>query len=114
MEEQMQQAVRLVVAMMGSASTEKIRPVDWWVRARTALETGAASADSFSEMISVMGMKLQIEAANNRTAQVLSDLSSELDSADAFDVFRRLCERQALYVVAMAQAEREKTRGARK
>ncbi len=104
----MERATRLVLAMMRSASTDRIDPRRWWERAKTALETGAAVASDFSEMISVMARKLERQVANNSTAGILDVLAREI--GDDFESFRRLCEEQALYAVAMAQAQRVEER----
>lgn len=103
-------AIDLVRMMMSSASSEKIRRIEWWSRAKTALATAAASADNFGSMVSVMGRKLQIDVTTNATATELAALSVRI--AD-FEAFRRFCERDALYAVAIAQAEAEERRAKR-
>lgn len=107
MNENMNRAIDLVLAMMRSASTNKIQPKRWWERARTALETAAATAGDFPEMVAVMGRKLEIDVTRNETADVIARLTPELAM---FEPFRRLCETQALYVVALAQSRREEQR----
>lgn len=103
-------AVDLVIAMMGSASTSKIRPVDWWQRAKTALVVGASIAEAWPQMIARMGSKLQIDATTYATSEALQRIGETLRGADAFERFRFLCERDALYIVAMAQAKRAEQR----
>lgn len=101
-------AVRLVLGVMRSASTEKIRPMDWWSRAQSALHSAAAmSARSFGQMTSVMGRKLQIDTYNASSASVISSIGEQLTDPDLYEAFRSLCERDALYVVAEAQARRQ-------
>lgn len=102
--------IRLTLAMMKSASTERIRPVDWWTRARTSLETGAAVASTYPEMVSVMGRKLEIEATKAATSEVIAAVGRDI--AGHWEAFRRLCETQALYVVALAQAARDEAKAA--
>ncbi len=99
----MRTGVALVQTMMRSASIEKIRPIDWWTRARTALEGAARSSDHFSAMASAMARKLQIDVARTDTATDLAFLADEV--AGSFPAFRRFVEREALYIVAMAQAD---------
>lgn len=101
-------SVRLVLAMMRSASTDKIRPIDWWTRAKSALETAAASASDLSQMVAVMGRKLQIDATSSETSKEICSLA-ELVGGD-FEAVRRLCEEQSLYVVAIAQGQRQEQR----
>jgi hypothetical protein len=105
-------AIALVRAMMSSASTEKIRRIEWWSRAKSALETAAQSADSFGSLVSVMGRKLQIDVTTTHTAQEVAALASRVSD---FEAFRHYVEHEALYVVAIAQAEsaeRKAVRGA--
>lgn len=106
MTEEMRQAIRLVLAMMRSASTANIAPKRWWERARTALETGA-SAEDFPAMVSTMARKLQIDALISGSALVIDELTHEIED---WESFRRLCESKAVYVVGMAQAQRKAER----
>lgn len=103
-------AITFVLAMMRSASTKKIDPKKWWERAKTALETGAAIAGSFAEMVSVMAAKLEIEVTSNDTATTIEQLATAVGSDGDFEGFRQLCEDQAVFIVAMAQAHREEQR----
>lgn len=109
--ERLRAAIDLVRAMMGSASSDKIRRIEWWIRARNALETAATSADSFASMVSTMGRKLQIDATTISTARVVADLAHAV--ASDFEAFRRYCEREHLFIVAIAQAEAAERRAAR-
>lgn len=108
----MELAVQLVLAMMRSASTDKIRPIDWWERARSALETGAATAETFPQLVAVMGRKLQIDATVEDSSKAICSLAETLLASGDFGKFRHLCETQALYVVAIAQARRAEQRAA--
>lgn len=102
-EEQLRAAVDLVRSMMSSASSEQIRRIEWWSRAKSALETAAQSAGSFSSMVSVMGRKLQIDVTTIATGLEIASLALVVESD--FESFRRYCEREALYIVAIAQSE---------
>jgi hypothetical protein len=104
-------AVRLVLAVIRSASTEKIRPVDWWIRAQSALRSGAAMAQSYGQMISTMGRKLQIDTFTRYSSTEISIIGKEIGD---FEAFRHMCERDALYVVAEAQAMRTIERESRR
>ena len=107
-------AVDLVLAMMQSASTDKIGALDWWPRARTAIETAADVASSWPHLISKMAAKLQIDATQTGSAKAISFLGDELSEGKAFDRFRALCRRDAVFIVAMAQAKRDEQKRARK
>lgn len=110
-DEMLRQAIDLVRAMMGSASSEKIRRIEWWSRAKTALETAARSSDSYGSMVSVMGRKLQIDVTTIATAEYVARVG--LAAGDDFEAFRRFVAAEALYIVAIAQAERNQRRDAR-
>lgn len=102
-DEQLRQAINLVRAMMGSASSEKIRRIEWWSRAKSALETAAMSSDNFGSMVSVMGRKLQIDVTTISTSQEIAEVAGVV--ASDFESWRRFVATEALYVVAIAQAE---------
>lgn len=101
---------RLVLAMLQSASTDVISPMDWWPRARTALETAAQSSDHYSGMISIMGKKLQIEVLRDQSVAEILLIDHEVRGQ--FDEFRRHLDAEALFVIAMAQAQRKAERAA--
>lgn len=98
-------AVDLLLAVMRSASTDKIRPIDWWSRGKSALEVAAAQAETFSHLVSRMGAKLQIEAFRAESSKEISSLGRTLKDGD-FIHFRDLCQRDALYIAALAQAHK--------
>jgi hypothetical protein len=100
-------AVSLVLGVMRSASTEKIRPMDWWIRAQSALKSAASMAGSFGQLTSIMGRKLQIPTFNGISSRLISSIGEQVADPDDFESFRCLCERDALYIVAEAQARRQ-------
>lgn len=106
--------VQLVLAMMRSASYDDISAMQWWPRARTALETATATAEAWPHLISVMGRKLQISGAlENWSAKEVCSIGTDLDERE----FRRFCDlmsRDAIYVVAMAQAQQQARKAARR
>lgn len=110
-DEHLRTAVDLVRTMMDSASSEQIRRIEWWSRAKTALETAAQSSDSFASMVSVMGRKLQIDVTTVATGQEVASLARVVGGD--FEAFRRYCEREALFVVAIAQSESQERRAER-
>lgn len=104
-------ATRLVLAVMRSASTDKIRPIDWWTRARTALEAAAATAETYPHLVSEMARHLQIEAFTARSSRSISEVESPfLLDPNLFPSFARVVERDAPYIVAMAQMKRAEER----
>jgi hypothetical protein len=105
-------AVELVLAMMRSASTEQISPLDWWPRARSALETASSVARTWPQMISRMGKKLEIGSLKSVTARDVARIGADLSDPADWRRFRYLCRRDALYLVAMAQVRRDEQRAA--
>ena len=100
-------AIRFVLAMLRSADPEIIGPRNWWERARTALETSAACAESWSQMVSRCGVKLQVRQTTAGTSSEIKALGEALDDPAVFERFRYLSQRDALYIVAMARARRD-------
>lgn len=100
-------AVEVVLAMMTSVSTETIQPINWWPRAKSALSVAAVQAESWSQFISKMGQKLQINTLRKKSSLKVVGLRVP---DEYFPRFRTLCQRDSLYIVAMAQAERDRRR----
>jgi predicted nicotinamide N-methyase len=100
-------AVAWVRAAMRSVDPAVVRPKDWWERARTSLVTAAAVADTWPQMVARHLGKLQVRATAAVTATAVEVLGAQLVELGehAWPRFRALCERDALYIVAMAQAE---------
>lgn len=109
-DQKLQCAIDLVRTMMSSASSDHIRRIEWWSRAKIALETAAARADNFGSMVSVMARKLQIDVTTIATGERVAELATRIDD---FAVFSKFCATDALYVVAIAQAESKQRRGER-
>lgn len=99
----MTQGIALVRAMMRSTSRQHIRAIDYWSRAKSALEVAARSATSFSSLVSKMGHKLQIDATRKDTGVQVDAVRMVV--APDFEAFRRYLASEALYVIAIAQAE---------
>lgn len=110
-EQHLRIAVDLIRTMMASASSEQIRRIEWWSRAKSALETAAESASSFSSMVSAMGRKLQIDVTTVNTGAEVARLAVVI--GDDFEGFRRYCARESLFAAAIAQAEAQERRAAR-
>ena len=108
-----QQAVRFQSAMLDSADVDLIGTSNWWDRAQTALETGAATGTRFSEVVSATARKLQITWALSReTAEEVTRLTEELSDPAAFAEWRELCQRDAVYVTALTRIHRQARRKA--
>lgn len=105
-----QVAARFVLAMMSSVDHDRINPRDWWDRAKSALETSAACAESFPQMVSRAGAKLQIASLSAKSGVDLAKI--EVRVAGDWESFRSICERDALYLVALARLERDEKRNA--
>jgi len=99
---------RLVMAMRRAIDPEKIAPLDRWTRLRSALETAAAAAQDWPQMVSEMARKLQIHTLPDHAASSICSLAGEA-TAD-WQPFREACEREALYVIALAQVEADADR----
>lgn len=104
-DQKLQAATELVRAMMRSVPPKTIRAIDWWERARNALEIAAMSSSSFSSLISEMGRKLQIVATRKVSGVIVADIDTLI--GPHFEAFRSYCEREALYIIAMCQAASE-------
>ena len=108
-DQQLRCAIDLVRAMSASMS-EKIRRIEWWSRLKSALETSAQSADSFGSLVSTMAARLQIDVTTIEAGERIADLANRVDDVPAFI---RYCDREAMYIVALAQAEAKQRRAQR-
>jgi len=107
----LQQAVRFQSAMLDSANMDLIGLADWWDRAQTALETGAATGTRFSEVVSATARKLQITWALSReTSEEIGRLTTELSDPAAFAEWRELCQRDAVYITGITRIYRKQRR----
>lgn len=104
----MELAIRLVRAVMRSASVETISPRHWWDRAKAALETAASAAEGWPDLVSRMCRKLQISVPNDYTASSVFGIGREVGRH--FQTFCKIAERDAIYIVAMARAENQADR----
>lgn len=100
-------AAEFLLAMLASADTDVIQPKQWWERGRTALETAAAQASTFGQMVSACGKKLQLETLTAASADRVAAVQSELGTDERFAEWQRICERDALYIAAVARIRRQ-------
>lgn len=99
----------LVLAMMASASTDKIRAMDWWPRAKAALMNAAESESSWGGIVTRMARRLQIDMTTLATGKAISSI--EIPDGEVRE-FAALVRREAVYIVAAAQIERDRRRDA--
>jgi len=110
-EELIEHGVKLVLECMSNASTEKISPIDWWPRAKSALLAATARATTWGELVDTMCRKLEVNILRNDSAKAIYLLALD---GDQLREFKRLMQREGIYVVAEAQVERERQRQAAK
>lgn len=111
-------ATTFLSAVLDSADAEKVGPKRWWDRARTALETGTATA-SFSEAASKTAAKLEIDGAlTAKSSRTIDQLAQHLSDPAVFEAWAELCRRDAVYITALTRVQRDaakaKTKTARK
>jgi len=93
-------------ALLASASTDVISPKTWWERAKSALETGAVASESFGQMAARCAKKLQIDAFSSKSSVTLAAINDQLRDPAAFEAFRSLCQRDAVYITALTRVIR--------
>lgn len=100
----------LVLAMMASASTERIKPVDWWDRAKTSLVAATERATTWGQLVDTMASKLEIETLRGDSARAICSMA--LAGAD-FRRFRQVVKSTAVYIVAEARVIRDAERASK-
>ena len=104
----------LALAVMSSASTDKIKPIDWWPRLRSALESAGSKAQHIGAFIAEMARKLSIDGAlNASTIDQLAPVIERCQDAAIFQQIRKTASRSAIYVTAMAQTRRAADKASR-
>lgn len=100
-------AVRFLDTMLTSADVDTIGRMYWWDRARTALETAAATGTRFSEVVSACARKLQITGALGATTSAeIARLTRHLDDPAVFAAWRDLAQSDAVYITALTRIRR--------
>lgn len=100
-------------ALLSAADVDTIGRNRWWERAKTALETAAASSDSWRSCAARAARKLQIEAPDERLSTATAKLAKHLDDPDVYARWAELAERDALVITAMVR-DRRATRNAKR
>lgn len=104
-------AVDLINALLDDTDTDTVGVANFWDRARTAIETGAASGTEFSETVSTAARKLQITwSFSPGTSATVARLAGDLADPAAFAAWRELCQRDAVYLTAIAKVARAERR----
>lgn len=101
-------------AMLGAASVDVIGVSSWWPRATSALTAASARATSVRDVVTVMTGKLQIETIPESTARQVARAEALLADPVVFARWRRIAERDAVYVAGMVRLRRVDKRDARK
>lgn len=98
----------LLDALLDSADTTRVGPARWWERAKTALETAAASSTTFREAAARAGRKMEVTAFRESSSSTIADLAQILDDPTTFGRWRTLATRDALVITAMVRARRRR------
>jgi hypothetical protein len=107
-------AIRLVNAMLDSVDTAVVKPMTWWDRARTALETGASVSTTWPQCVARTARKLQIVTLTKASGETVVALGTSLHDPAVFAAWRALVVRDAIYIVAIARDVRDADKAARK
>jgi hypothetical protein len=105
-------AQRFLNALLDSADVRQVGVARWWERAKTALETAAASSTSWRQCVSRAGNKLQIDVFTAGSAAIIAELAQHLDDESIFVRWRALATRDALTITAMVRHQRSTQRAA--
>lgn len=107
-------AVDLVLAMADGIDYATIDPIKKWERTKSALASAAQSSNSFSEMVSTMAKKLQIEILPTWREGPSSRVVALAESVDPiFEEFRTYVDKNATFVFAIAQHQHKTVKNAR-
>lgn len=97
-------------ALLSAASVDVIGVANWWPRATSALTAAAARATCVREMVTVAAGKLQVDTLPEPPARAVARVEAMLADPVVFDRWRRIAERDAVYVAAMVRLRRADAR----
>ncbi|WP_280503006.1 hypothetical protein [Nocardia farcinica] len=105
-------SIDLLSALLDSASTDVIGVANWWHRAQTALETGAAGGENAGHAITIAARKLQIDTLSEKSAKTVARVAPILDThwADWVETIAR----ESVYIVALTRVTRSEKKAATK
>lgn len=101
-------------SILSAASVDVIGVANWWPRATSALTAAAARATCLRDMVTVTTSKLQVETLPEAAGRQITRLEGLLADPGVFARWRRICERDAVYVAAMVRLRRADNRAAKK
>ncbi len=109
-------AVQLLNAVLDSADVDTIGMTNWWGRARSALEVGAAGAVDWPSMVSAACKRMQIGGAlRPESAATVAELGMLVAKDPAIlPALRDHCRRNAIYITALARIVRNSRADERK
>lgn len=103
-------AVDLTDQLLSQVNKEGTIPfADRGERVKSALETAAGAASTWGQFVARVTRKLQIPVAGDWLAAKIAELDQRLRDGALFYRWARMVERDALYIVALAQ-ERGRSR----
>jgi len=105
MEEQYDRIACDLIFALRDSLTEVSRLDFWAGRATTAVETAVAGAESWEQMVTIASHKLQIETLTKESAASIVKLAAEV--GDSFTDWCNHVGRNIVYIVALANVERE-------
>ena len=104
-------AVDLLDAILSAADVDTIGVSNWWDRATNALLTGAATGTCVREVVTRMAGKLQITSAfPERVTATIVRVGDALADPEVFGRWRRIAERDAVYIAALVRLRRSERR----
>lgn len=98
---------RLILSVLSSVPHGSISPLRWWERAKSALMTAAERTYDWPAMVSAICDSLGVGTLRKNAARSISSLGEEWAETDAFERLRSRCERDAVYIVALARMSRD-------
>lgn len=104
--------VRLMNALLDSASTDVIGVSNWWARAKTALETAAAGAENAAHAVTIASRKLQIDTLTKDATATITEVGPIIDAH--FSEWTAIVARESVYIVALTRVSRDERRAKRK
>lgn len=101
-------------ALLSAASVDVIGVSNWWDRATSALTAAAARAATVRDMVTVTTDKLQVGTLPEATMREVVRIEGLLAAPAVFARWRRIAERDAVYVAGMVRLRRADKRETRK
>lgn len=101
-------------ALLSAADLKVIGKNNWWDRAKSALETAAASSATWPACVARACKKLQISTPDTRLSAEVDKLAKILGDERVYLRWARLAARDAVYVTAMVRARRDQRHADRK